>query len=465
MSYGKEDGHLTRIGGYGASTSQQMGNATRRQSGPRKGSPAWANNFQPSEGTPDYIRLIPGEFEAERIDETTGNSFLETVPWLEYTEHYHGGNKQSMTCSAGVYRMADRKKAKPCRGCDIWREDFEERRRIENQTGVKPKNPNRISFSSKYAFLVLDMAWFFRGYRMDEHGRVNVNKTTGQPYQDWIKYNEQHHNEYLYASGEAQRQGKQLEMKQGQVLTWPVGFTQFGTLSGFGDVVQKHCSSCGGQSCIHTVGWACPTCNAPTMNTTLPPDEVKKLVSRTVHCNHCHTVAYPKAIQTCQYCQNPTPANLYSIDMQVQTVRVQDKKQIIIPWMSNPRPMDPTYAEALKKLPDAVKKFAPTPYEEQVSKFGPPPQANYGQVQPPQQGWQQPGQAPQQQWPQQGYQPQQSYPQPPQAQTWGQPPAPQQTWQPQPQQAWQPQQQWQPQQAPQQGWQPQQQPWGGGYTH
>lgn len=393
MSYGKNDAHLQRIGGYGASTSQQMGNAMRRQRGPQKGSPSWANNFQPREGIADTIRLIPGEFQNERVDETSGQIFMETTPWFEATEHYHGTLKKSIICSAGVFRM-DQKKRKPCRGCDISHEDYQERRRIESEKGVKVQNPNRVSMSSKYVFLVLDMAWFFKGYQLDEHNRVKVNPNTNQPYQDWLKYDSENHNAYLFAGNTAQQQGKQLEMRQGMVRSWPLGFTQFGALNGYADVVQKHCRSCGNQNCINIVGWSCPTCNAPTIETSLPPDEVRKLVSKPLRCRHCQNTAYPKATHSCMYCPNPAPASLYDVDMQVQIVKDgRGNKTLIFPWVSGPRPIDPAYAKALEKKPDIEKKFAPTPYEEQVAKFGPAPgahqvpaphgQPQYGQ-QPPQ---------------------------------------------------------------------------------
>jgi hypothetical protein len=448
MSYGKNDSHLTRIGGYGATASQQMGNATRRQQGPKKGSPSWANNFQPSEGSPDYIRLIPGNFQADRVNSETGQAYIEEVPWFECAEHFHGTNKQSIMCSAGINYM-NQKLAEPCRGCDIWHEDMAARKEIEQRTGVKPQGPNRIGRSSKYVFLVLDMAWFFKGFRLDEHGRVKVNQNTGKPFEDWIKYNEAHHNEYLYASGEASRQGKQLEMRHGMVQTWPVGFNQFGTLSGFADIVQKHCRSCGGQNCVHTSGWSCPNCNAPTITTSLPPDEVKKLVSKAVYCSNCKTMAYPRPIMVCTNCPNPMPATLYDVDMQVQNVRVNKNRQLIIPWMSNPRPVDPEFAEAMKKIPDVLTKFAPTSMEEQIAKFGHPPQS--AQAPAPQQ-WGQPQQPPQQGWqqPQQAFQPQQQPWQQPAAQQpqWGQP-AHQPQWGGQPTQAW-----GQPQQQPQYGFNP-----------
>jgi hypothetical protein len=445
MSYGKNDSHLTRIGGYGASSSQQMGNATRRQQGPRKGSPSWANNYQPSEGSADYIRLLAGNYQAQRVNSDTGQEYVEDVPWFECAEHYHGGNKRSTICSAGIHYM-DQKKAQRCRGCDIWHEDMKARRAIEDQTGRKPQTPNRISRSSKYVFLVLDMCWYFKGYQLDEHGRVVVNQNSNKPFEQWMKFNQDFHDEYNYAMWAAQQQNKQLEWRNGMVKTWPVGFTQFGVLSGYADVIQNHCKSCGGQNCIRMNGWVCPNCSAPTLTTSLSHEDVKKLVSQAIFCNHCKTMAYPRAVQSCMNCPNPAQANLYDIDLQVQQTRVNKNKQLIIPWMSAPRPMDPQYAEALKKMPDVQQKFAPTAYEEQIAKFGQPSYDNTQQGAPQQQGWGQPQQGwgqPQQQW-----QPQQL--------TWGG--QPQTHWQaPQPQQ-------WQPQQQPQQWPQPAPQ-WGGGWQN
>lgn len=272
MSFGKDDGHLRNIGTYGATTSQQMGNATRRQSGPRKGGPSWANNYQPSFSAPDTIRLIPGDFEAERIDKNTGNVFMEKVPWFEFTEHFHGGIKKSITCSGGVFRMSDRKKAAPCRGCDIWREDADERRRIERETGHKPAQPDRMSFSGKYAFICLDTGWFFKGYRYDENGRVKVSDK-GQPYMDWMKYNDANYQYYTATQRDLAQQNKAVETQAGLIRPWPVGYTQFNLLIGFSDMIQKHCKNCGGMNCIHTQAWVCPSCQTPTFvgnETTMP---------------------------------------------------------------------------------------------------------------------------------------------------------------------------------------------------
>lgn len=441
MSFGKNDANLSRIGTYGATTSQQMGNAVKRQSGPRRGPPVWANNFQPSESAPDTIRLIPGDFEAERIDKDTGQVFKEKVPWFEYTEHFHGGIKKSMTCSGGIHRMSDRKRAEPCRGCDIWREDADERRRIETQTGHKPMQPNRVSFSGKYAFIALDMGWFFKGYRLDEHGRPKVGNN-GQAYMDWIKYNDQNYGAYTATQQALASQNKAVETQQGLIRPWPVGFTQFNTLISYSDMIQKHCRSCGGMNCVHIQNWACPHCSAPTFQgaeTTMPADKMKEVVNGIIMCRNCKQQGYPKAVYSCQHCTSATPATLYDVDISIQTLKVNKTSQLHLAGVSPPKPLDGVFNELLKKLPDIEKKFSPTPYDEQVAIFGPakavmdpiqqpgaPGGPGWGPQAPTQQapqgapafnnyGYQQPQQPAQQQYAQQPPQYQQPYPP---AQSW-----------------------------------------------
>jgi len=91
VSYGRDDSRLATIGGYGASPTQQMNNAMRRQQGPRKGAPSWANNYRPSEHQLDNIRFLAGNYNVQRIDATSGKAYTEAIPWFEYTEHYHAG--------------------------------------------------------------------------------------------------------------------------------------------------------------------------------------------------------------------------------------------------------------------------------------------------------------------------------------------------------------------------------------
>lgn len=388
MSFGKDDQNLARIGTYGATSSQQMGNATKRQSGPRRGPPPWANNYQPREGVADTIRLIPGNYAAERIDKNTGQVFTEQVPWFEYNDHFHGGIKKGMTCSGGIHRM-DRKKSSPCRGCDIWREDANERRRIEAEKGVKPKAPDRVSFSSKYAFNCLDTGWFFKGYRYDDNGRVKVGNN-GQAYMDWIKYDDQSYGVYQATQRDLSQQGKAVETQQGLIRPWQVGFTHFNILIGFSDMIQKHCRNCGGMNCIQTQSWVCPHCTAPTLQgaeSTMPADKLKELVNGIIMCRNCKQQGYPKPVQQCSHCSTPTPATLYDVELQIMLIKTGEKSSVInLLGVSPPKPIDGAFAELLKKLPDLERKFAPTPYDEQVALFGPAPAVkDASQFQPQQQ--------------------------------------------------------------------------------
>jgi hypothetical protein len=380
-----------------------MGNAARRQYGPRKPSPSWANNYEPPEGSTDLVRLIPGKYESQRIDQVTGAVIVEETGWYEFVEHYHGTLRKGMICTAGVYRWADKSKAQPCRGCDISNEDFEERKRIERATGHKPTNPNRMGASTKYAFIILQLGepsqggHFYKGYQYDRDNRVSVGKNGGQPFMEWRKYIGQQEPEFQHIARDLQTQGKQVEWKVGHVQTWPANYGMFKTLEAYSDMLQKHCKNCGGQNCLHTQSYACPHCSYPTIqDTATPADKVKEIVNQVVTCRNCNQKAYPYAIQACSYCQNGRSASIWDVDFQFCKTKVNKTSQLMIPWSSPPKAIDPMYAKVMEKLPNVLTKFAPTPYEDQVQLFGHPnTQAAAQQYQPP---------APQ------GYQPQQYQP-------------------------------------------------------
>jgi hypothetical protein len=447
MSFGRDDSRLATIGGYGASPTQQMNNAMRRQQGPRKGAPSWANNYRPSEHTLDNIRFLSGNYNIQRIDTTSGKAYTEVTPWFEYTEHYHGGTKRSAICSAGVFRN-DKKQALPCRGCEIYWEDWNERNRIAQEKGLKKvEQPNRISRQDFKVFNILDMGHFFKGTRLDDQGRPITNKSTGRPIQDWVKYIGPHQDAEYHTSP---------EKRQGLVLPFPVGFTQFQTINGYAEEVQKNCRNCGGTGSIYTQTYVCPQCGAPTLQgheTTMPPDKIKDIVNQPVNCLHCRTPAYPRPVMSCQYCPHPTPARLFDVDIQLKETRINNKRQLIIASISPPRPIDPLFQEIVSKPVDLVKKFAETPYEEQLALFGAPapqqmqyaPQGGYGYTQPQYQQGQQsaPYQPAAQPYQPAQYSPQPQYQPPPYQPPQYQPP---QYQQPQPQQ--QPQQPQQPQGYP-----------------
>lgn len=194
----------------------------------------------------------------------------------------------------------------------------------------------------------------------------------------------------MLAYHESMRTQKAMEWRHGLVQSWPVGYGQFNVISGYVELIQRHCKSCGNQDCLHTQTWVCPYCSAPTFQageSTLPPDEVKKLVSQLKGCFNCQQLAYPKPVLHCRYCANPAQANLYDVDLRVYQTRVNKTPQLQIPWSSQPKPVDTSYAEALKKVPDLPKKFADTPFEEQVTLFGHPSQQPQQQPAPNQQGW------------------------------------------------------------------------------
>jgi ribosomal protein L37E len=377
MSFGKDNNNLVRIGAYGASSAQKMGNATRKVHVARKGSPPWANNYRPSQGVPDHIRILEGNYQVEKIDEnsTEGATYLEEVGWWEHTEHYHATMKKSIICSAGPHRRS-KKLAQPCRGCDIYWEDYNERERIRQETGQKVQNPNRISMSSKYTFNVLVYGNFFKAPRMDEHGRTKV-KQNGQAFMDWVKYRGPQDDQAYHTSQEKQ---------EGLVMAWPVGYNQFITLRQYADMVSHHCLNCGQQNCVYVQQWVCPACTAPLMELTassLNPEQIQELVSQPNTCRNCNTRAYPQAVHGCSSCNNPRPARLYDVDLMLQTIKSNNSRQLMVTWVGAPSGIDPKYSDIVSKAADLSTKFAPTPMEQQISIFGPATQDIASAQQPP----------------------------------------------------------------------------------
>jgi len=363
MSFGKDPNQLATIGGYGASMTQQMGNATRKQPSSRNGAPFWANTFKPSTGTPDEIRVIPGSYTIQRVNE--GVVYEEQLPWFECTEHYHGGLSRSVLCSAGVHRM-DRNKREPCCGCEMYWEDYMIRKEREKETGNKVTKPNRVSMRSLYVFNVLDLGYFFKAPQRDENGHLKLNPQDGKPYMVWTKYVGQHQ------AAEANAQG--AEGHWGHVMSWPLGRDHFNMLSSYSDLISKNCLSCGGHSTIVTRHWSCNNCHAVLLDpwtANMPPEKVQEFTQQPVRCGTCGTTAYPHEEHHCSNCQYPRPATIFDVNLHVKRQKdpSTQRVQLIIPQFSNPQGLPPHFADALQKLPDLAKRYAPTPYNEQLTLF------------------------------------------------------------------------------------------------
>lgn len=399
MSFGKDPSHLDNVGQYGASMSQRMGNAQRRPPKTGGGRPYWVDQYQPSKTQQDTIRILPGNYEIQRVDDQ-GNIYTENCAWFEFVEHYSAITKTGGVCSAGPEGLP-RKDQKPCEGCDIFWEDWRERKDVEDRTGTKPKTPNRISRSSKYAFNILDTGYFYKRPQTNKDGTLRVNPKDGTPYTEWVKWEGQHQNAEAAAATEA---------RYGRILQWTPGRDHFGVLNKQADIIGCNCKSCGGQSTIYTWTWNCAGCQQVLIDPQtagMTPEQLKDATQQHTTCQNCGHVGYPFEVVGCTNCQNPVRTSLFDVNLNItRQVDSNNRSQLLIPSFSAVCEIDPQFHDLLQKLPDLSRKYSPTKYADQAQKYGasaghqPPPQNQQQQSGPP------PGQYGQQQ-AQTQYQPQQ----------------------------------------------------------
>lgn len=421
MAFGKDPtllGGVAPFGGNAAQKAHAALNQPKYTSGSKR--PYWADSFSPTKVGTDLVRLIPGQYRVPRVTKE-GLLYEEEVPWYEYVEHFHGTNKFGAICSGGPYRK-DRKKREECYGCEMFWEDYQKRKEIAREKGVKRvDNPKRVNMSDKFAFSIVDLGMFFKKDRVNNQGVVEMNSKTNLPYYDWAK---------LRNPQDPSAYGK--DMKQGRLLPWSVSKTWFKIINAFADKIGQSCAGCGNKDCLQWVAWQCgnPDCGMPLIRAnscTYNDEQLQELTRQACMCHHCGIVSYMMEIVQCNHCVNARRAGIYDVDLEVSQAKDSNNSAIlVISGWSQPKPIDPVYQELYKPL-DLPSRYSPTPLEAQAKGFGyapagqqpmqqqAPPQQfvqQYGQVpqqpvqQPAQQFVQQPAQAPQQPMQTQGFYPQ-----------------------------------------------------------
>lgn len=360
MAFGKDNSHLKNIPSFGGSVAQKAANATRsRKAAPRTGGgsgygggrPHWVDNFRPSELKPDVIRLIPGAYQTQRVED--GVLVEETTPWVEFTEHYHAKVKCTTVCSAGPWRRS-KKDRSPCYGCDIYWNGYDR---------AQGGNTGPVNMIGKYAFCVLDTGLFHKLAQTDDNGNVKKNQK-GEPYYDWHK---------CIGMG-CQGCHTAIESKQGHVQPWAMSRTQFIQLNGYSESIGNCCTNCDGRDTISTVMWQCanPECGDLILDvatTTLTQEQVNNIVNQPYKCRACQTVNYPEEVVQCSGCENAQRASIYDVTLQVKSQRTTDKGSTIQVLSYNVGPIEAKFAELLTKLPELDKRFSAYSLEQQSKLF------------------------------------------------------------------------------------------------
>lgn len=384
MSFGKDPNNLAGVVQGGASFQQQAAASLRRpkkQAGGGGGGKffSYRDQFKPSDVNVDTGRIIPGSYVSTNLGDD-GNTYGIITAYVTYDEHFHGTLQRGTICSAGPFwRM--RNKRNPCRGCDIFWEDYEQRKRL----GKGVKGPNRVSRREMFAFNWLDMGVFHKTNVLQPDGQPLINRNSGLPIWNWVKC--------IGIGCPGCSTG--VESKRGHMMPWPMGKQHFETINGYAEYIANGCLSCGERDSISTVSWHCanPGCGEAIVdlrNTTMNAQQVNEMIAGQYHCRKCQTSALPIEAVYCANCTptgvQPVRASLFDVDMQVQRRGGGDSKgtQLVVLDTSDPKPIDPRFVEIAKPL-DLAARYAPTPYDEQVALFGPPtptgPSVNVAQPQ------------------------------------------------------------------------------------
>ena len=378
MAFGKDPSNRSRLTG---TFTQQAAYASRKRGGGGGGKRAyWADNYRPTADiNGDMIRVIPGDYPHQEVDDASGELFDSTLAWVQVTEHYHGGLKKGALCSGGPFRR-NRSKRSLCHGCEMYWEDYQQREYIRQTTGQRVNNPRRVGMSDKYVFTVMDYGVFYKADQLDNQGRVRTN-SQGVPFTEWKKL--QYQNDPAAAG---------RETKRGHVMAWPINKSDFETLKAYVESsVALSCMGCGDygkiimdpasgrmmqEGGVKSIQYTCCNCKAPIIDrrtSTLSPQQIDDLYKAPVQCQHCGFNGFMDEVVHCDKCaaQGTTPAraSLWDVDLQVRLQKnPQDttKNQLMILNHSQPRPIHPdqSYLDQAKPM-DLISIFAPTPPEEQ----------------------------------------------------------------------------------------------------
>lgn len=403
MAFGKDQGHLPNIPGYGGNFIQKAKTQARRPQRTGRGNVFyWRDTYKPPEYTPDIIRLIPSEYTVQVTHD--GETVIEeTLPYFPFREHHNG--KRGCVCNGGPL-WASKDHAQPCPACTIFWEDVNERK-AKKARGDTTKGPNRMSCRDQFAFNVWDYGLYFEMPEFDSNGQMRVSQKTGKPYTHWEKGNP---NDPKYA-------GK--PWKQGHLMAWPMAQTYKDTFIEWAKKVGGSCKGCGSMDSIRTVMKICgnPQCGQyiyDPNNCTLSNEQREQIDYYPYTCTHCKQTNYVSEVIECSRCQSPVRATIFDVDFQIQRLGTAGQQTFLqIFSHSEPRPIqvaDPEVLKTIKPL-DLVKKFAPHPPEVQAKifniQFAPQPQGAAPMMAPPMTP---PMMAPPQVPPSQYQQPQPQYP-------------------------------------------------------
>jgi hypothetical protein len=276
--------------------------------------------------------------------------------FVKFVEHYDGFTEKSCICSAGPWENF-KDKRNQCFGCDIYWE-------TASRNSEGRWQSSRMSKQAKYAFNTFDYGVYHKLEQIDrDTGKPKLNPKNQQPYFNWVKC--------IGQGCDACKAGK--ESKTGNMMHWPINFTQLQVLRSVENDIGASCFGCGTYNSIISRGWMCQKCGECIIDmstTELKKEELLEITDNPVHCPHCNTEDVLQELLDCAVCKvkgtKGSRASLYDVDLRVKLVSNGTQKVLQVCGWSQPYAVT---SDQIKPL-DLLSKYAPSTLEYQASQFG-----------------------------------------------------------------------------------------------
>ena len=232
--------------------------------------------------------------------------------WVEYVNHFIAGMRRSFNCSAGVERD------QPCFGCAIRNEFYNEKRRIEEATGVKEEKWAPISASRRFAFAVTCLEEVFAIPKRDGKGKIRRMKGGDKKIYE--------HTPKPVADLEGM---KTPESKLGHNYHWSMGSEHFQQLADY-DLAFQNKDALTGDDLL-CLGVACSECEEPIhmFDDLLTGEDITEWRIKETGCPHCNHEGFQ--VPLLQHPENKEfkQGSITAFDIRVKAIDIGNDKTAI----------------------------------------------------------------------------------------------------------------------------------------
>jgi hypothetical protein len=274
----------------------------------------WVDKYVPTENhlRPDVVRIMDANYTTEIPAENNETLVKVSFPWWSWTEHRDNNHEKSSVCSAGPW-SGSKKKAQPCRGCELF---FGLMHRDEKGKTVFGPMSKRNMFS----FSIIHYFPYHRIEQLDDDGAVKKNNQ-GEPFYTWVR---------CELDGCPHCAAGKLTLPA-RKLHWDMGISHHNTLLKKDEALRLCCKSCKTRNSLTWDAFVCANedCEHPFFRhgeTRIKEDEIMKTVSDRMLCPVCGGYDFPRQYNKCMKCgDNPEPATLFDVVLHVHRETMDGK--------------------------------------------------------------------------------------------------------------------------------------------